>query len=54
MARIVIAPLTEGIQSRKLNFNRASVDINLLRRNTDLQEEFNFELLSNTKYEFSF
>ena len=54
MARIVIAPLTEGIQSRKLNFNRASVDINLLRRNTNLQEEFNFELLSNTQYEFSF
>ena len=54
MARIVIAPLTEGIQSRKLNFNRANVDINLLRRNTNLQEEFNFELLSNTQYEFSF
>ena len=54
IARIVTASLTEGIQSRKLNFNRTSVDINLLRRNTDLQEEFNFELLSNTQYEFSF
>ena len=54
IARIVTAPLTEGIKSRKLNFNRASVDINLLRKNTDLQEEFNFELLSNTQYEFSF
>ena len=54
IARIVTAPLTEGILSRKLNFNRASVDINLLSRNIELQEEFNFELLSNTQYEFSF
>lgn len=53
IARIVTAPLTEGIQSRKLNFNRISADIDALRKKTDLQEVFNFELLSNTLHEFS-